>query len=99
MHDILKSDIFFVVTTVVVALLGIGFSIIALYIIRILRDIKSLSTKVKEEGEGIVDQVRSLRNSFSLPSFLPFSFGSSSWKSKKKSKERGESKEKGRNED
>jgi hypothetical protein len=59
--SIIKADIFFVVTTISVALVSVGTIIALVYIIRILKDLKALSKKAKDEGEKIIDDVRILR--------------------------------------
>ncbi len=63
MNSILKSDIFFVVTTLCVALISLGFAVVLFYAVRILRDVKVLSQKAKEEGSRIIEDVRVLRES------------------------------------
>ena len=61
METLLKADIFFFVTTIVVILLAILLAIAMFYIVRILRDIKHVSSKVKEEGDKIIEDVDDLR--------------------------------------
>lgn len=58
---ILKSDIFFVVTTIAVIITVICLTIISIYIIRILKDLKILSHKTKDEGEKILDDIKNIR--------------------------------------
>jgi len=79
MDSLLKSDIFFFVTTVVVALLGILITIVLVYLVRILSDVKMLSKKVRQEGEHIVDDIEGLRenikkNTIKLSDILSFGF-------------------------
>lgn len=62
MESILKSDIFFFVTTIVVAALGIALAIAIIYLIRILRDVKEISKEVKDETKQIVSDVSTFRN-------------------------------------
>lgn len=59
--SILKADIFFVITSISVALVSIALTVALVYLIRILQDIKVLSGKAKDEGEKIIDDVRLLR--------------------------------------
>ena len=61
MQGLLKSDIFFVVTTFVVFFVGAALVIALIYIIRILKDMKILSDKARDEGEKILDDVASFR--------------------------------------
>ena len=61
MDTLIKADIFFFLTSVVVVILAILVAVALFYIVRILRDIKILSTKVREEGDKIVDDVDELR--------------------------------------
>ena len=68
--SIYKADIFFVVTTVAVIVFSIGFIIAIFYVIRILRDLKEFSSKARDEGEKIVDDVRLLREGMESKSVL-----------------------------
>jgi hypothetical protein len=89
MDSFLKSDIFFVVTTLVVVALGalIGWALV--YIIHILSDVKKISHKVEQEGEKIVDDLSLLRENVKqetirLSSFLSFFFPRKKQSQKKK---------------
>lgn len=89
MESIFKSDIFFVVTTVVVLCIGLLLGWVLVYLIRILSDVKKISKKVGEEGERIVGDIGDLRehvkkNTIRLADILSFSFFRS--KSRRKSK-------------
>ena len=57
----LKSDIFFMVTTVSVILITIGIIIASVYLIRILRNASKVSEVVREEGEEIIKSVAEAR--------------------------------------
>lgn len=59
--SIIKADIFFAVTTVAVVVVSIGLVISLYYLVKILRDIKFLSDKAREEGEKILEDVRAFR--------------------------------------
>lgn len=61
MDSIVKADIFFFVTTIAVVVVSIILCVALIYTIRILRDVKSLSTKAKDEGERILEDVRAFR--------------------------------------
>ena len=61
MNEFLKMDIFFVVTTVVVVLLG-AFSLLAMYyVIKILKNVEHVSENVSEESDHIKVDVSILR--------------------------------------
>lgn len=59
--SILKSDVFFFVTTICVVAVSGVFIIALFYIIAVLRDIKYISRRAKEEGEEILNDARELR--------------------------------------
>lgn len=61
MDSLLKSDIFFFITSVVVIIIGIGVVIVVSYIVNILRDVKDVSKTVKEETEEIAGDISQLR--------------------------------------
>lgn len=61
MEDVLKSDIFFFVTTIAVALVSAGLIVVFVYLIKILNDFLFISRKVKEEGEKIIKDVEAVR--------------------------------------
>lgn len=63
MSSILKSDIFFFITSVAVVVISIGVIIALFYVVRILRDLKELSHKAKEEGGRIIDDMKIFRES------------------------------------
>jgi quinol-cytochrome oxidoreductase complex cytochrome b subunit len=60
-NSLIKSDIFFVVTTIAVAVITFGLAVVIFYAIRISKDINFLSRRAKEEGEKILDDVKILR--------------------------------------
>ena len=61
METLAKADIFFVVTTVAIVFGALALIIIAAYFVRILRDVKRISRVVKDETEGIADDIGDLR--------------------------------------
>ena len=61
MNTLIKADIFFFITTIAIVLLTVVAIVVAIYVVRILRDIKNLSEKVKIEGGEIIDDVKSAR--------------------------------------
>ena len=61
MQGLLKSDVFFVVTTFAVVFVSAALVVALVYIIRILKDMKILSRKAKDEGERILEDVAEFR--------------------------------------
>lgn len=61
MTQLLKSDIFFVVTTIAVVAVAIAIIIALIYLIGVLRDARKLSSKAREEGEAIIHDVGEIR--------------------------------------
>jgi membrane protein implicated in regulation of membrane protease activity len=57
MNTLIKADFFFFITTISIVLLTIVAIVVAFYVIRILRNVKELSEKVKIEGGEIIDDV------------------------------------------
>ena len=53
MNEIAKSDIFFVITTIAVVVVSAVLIVALLYLIKILRDFKQVSGRVKEESDRI----------------------------------------------
>ncbi len=61
MTSLLKSDIFFFITAIAVIIISVGVAIALVYLVRILRDVKTLSEKAKDEGERIIDDIHMFR--------------------------------------
>ena len=61
MHEFLKMDIFFVVTTVIVSLLGVFSLVVLYYIIKILKNIDHVSQNLSEESDHIKVDINILR--------------------------------------
>ncbi|MCX6703198.1 MAG: hypothetical protein NTV02_00705 [Candidatus Zambryskibacteria bacterium] len=77
--SLLKSDIFFVITSIAVVIVGTLFAVALIYLIRILSDVKKLSRVVRKEGENIIEDVEGLRenikkNTIKLSDILSFGF-------------------------
>lgn len=64
MEELAKSDIFFVITAVAVIVLTILLIVTFFFLIRILKNIRDLSGKVKDEGERIIEDVAFVRKGF-----------------------------------
>ncbi len=74
MTELLKSDIFFVISTISTGLVTIGILVALYYFIRILRDLKFISNKLKEEGDKIIDDVRLVREEAENAGYKIFKF-------------------------
>jgi hypothetical protein len=61
MTSILKSDIFFIISSLSTVVVSVAIAITLYYLIKILRDIKFLSAKAREEGERILEDVKAFR--------------------------------------
>ncbi len=61
MESLIKSDIFFFITTICIVLITILFVVILIYLIRVFKNIDFLSKKIKEEGEEIINDVHNAR--------------------------------------
>ena len=61
MQSLLKSDIFFFITSICVIVVSILIVYVLVYIVRILMDLKKLSRKIDQEGEKIVDDIGVMR--------------------------------------
>lgn len=61
MTEFAKMDMFFFVTTIAVVLITIVLVISAVYIIRILNDIKYISQKAKTETDHLAADIQQLR--------------------------------------
>jgi zinc transporter ZupT len=59
--EFFKMNIFFVVTTTVVALVGILAGVLGYYLIRIARDIRDITVTVKKQAQGLADDFESVR--------------------------------------
>ena len=61
MNNILKSDIFFFITSVAVIIIAILLVILIVYLIKVSKDIKYISQKAKAEADNIIQDVSTLR--------------------------------------
>jgi hypothetical protein len=77
MDTVAKADIFFFVTTIFVGILAVAAIVVAVYVVKILRDLKDISTIVKSETEQIATDVEHLRlnvrrHGFNFPAVVRF---------------------------
>jgi hypothetical protein len=61
MDSVLKSDIFFFVTTIAIILLTIGGIIIIGYVWRIVRNVRDVSERIREQTLKISDDIDEVR--------------------------------------
>jgi len=61
MTDIAKSDLFFMITSISVVVLTIIIAVVLIYAFFIIRNVKEIVKKVKEESESAIDDIRELR--------------------------------------
>ncbi len=59
--ELLKSDIFFVVTSISVVAVTLLLCVALIHLIGILRDARKLSSKARLEGEAIIEDVGAIR--------------------------------------
>ncbi|MEX0931809.1 MAG: hypothetical protein WDZ88_03615 [Candidatus Paceibacterota bacterium] len=58
MTDLMQADIFFFITSILVAVVGICLLIILFYVIRIIRRIDHIAGAVKEEGDALLYDIK-----------------------------------------
>jgi len=61
MTEVLKSDIFFTTTTVVVAIIAILIGVFLVYLIRIIRDVRHISRRASQEVDNFADDIGFIR--------------------------------------
>jgi MFS superfamily sulfate permease-like transporter len=61
MTEVMKSDVFFFVTTLAVIVVSFMIAIALVYLISILRDARKLSSRARLEGEAILDDLGNAR--------------------------------------
>jgi hypothetical protein len=61
MEAIAKSDIFFVIASVGTVLFIVVVAVIGAYAVKIARDVKHISGRVREEADAVSDDIASLR--------------------------------------
>ncbi len=63
MDSLLKSDIFFFITSVCVVVVSSLLAYALVYIVGILRDVKRLSTRIDKESERIIEGINTIQGS------------------------------------
>jgi hypothetical protein len=77
MNTLIHADIFFFVTTIVVIVVGIAFTIALIYLAKVLSDVKEITQQVKEETMLVREDIKGLRSDvkkegFRMERFLMF---------------------------
>lgn len=67
MNDLLKADLFFLITAFGVIVVTIVLSTALYYVVRILRDVRHISKVAKEETDHIAEDVEHLRSALVGP--------------------------------
>jgi hypothetical protein len=62
MDTLIHADVFFFVTTVVVIVVGIAFTIALVYLTKVLSDVKEITGQVKEEALLVREDIKGLRS-------------------------------------
>lgn len=62
MADLAKSDVFFVITTAAVIVITVIVAVLLAYLFIIIRDVKEVVRKVKEESGEVIEDVKELRH-------------------------------------
>lgn len=61
MTELAKSDFFFIITSISVISLTVIVAILLIYVFFIMRNVKKIVNKVKEESENAIEDIRELR--------------------------------------
>lgn len=61
MNELLHADIFFFVTTIAVILIAVGVIVALYYVIKILRNVSSVSDRLEEGSKAIEEDLHDLR--------------------------------------
>ena len=61
METLVKADIFFFVTTIVVVIVALGLVVAIYYVIKILKNMKYISEKIKNESDNIIEDITAFR--------------------------------------
>ncbi len=69
MNEFIKMDIFFFIASVSAILLTVLLIIVLVYLVKILRDLKYISTKARIETEKITEDIESFRQSVKQEGF------------------------------
>jgi hypothetical protein len=86
-EPVLKSDIFFFITSIAVVVLSVFLIIALFYVINILKDLKEVSTILHKGAIDANTKVRSLKEYFTNKSFITSLFKAKRQRKKEKKEE------------
>jgi hypothetical protein len=69
MSNLIHADVFFFVSTILLSLLVIVFIIVLVYLIRVLREARSVARLVREEAERLAGDLEAMREKIRTESF------------------------------
>jgi len=69
MNTLIHADVFFFVTTIVVVIVGIAFTVVLIYLAKVLSDVKDITRQVKEETILFREDIRGLRGDIKQEGF------------------------------
>ena len=62
MNSLVKSDVFFFITSIAVVVIAILLTILIVYLIKVSKDIRYISQRAKTEADNIIEDVSKLRS-------------------------------------
>ncbi len=80
MNELLQADIFFFVSTILLSAISVVFIVALFYVVKVVKDVRSITRIVHRETERLATDVESLRESMKRSDWSPggiFSFVSS----------------------
>ncbi len=72
MNTLIHADVFFFVTTIAVVVVGIAFTVVLIYVAKILSDFKKITAQVHEETVLFREDLRDLRGEVRREGFKLF---------------------------
>ncbi len=72
MDSVLKSDLFFFITSIAVVLVSAVLIVIMVYIVRIMRDIKDIASTLKQQTDALSDDIDEFRSKVKEGSWTKF---------------------------
>ena len=75
MQSILKSDIFFFISSISIILITVIFIIIGVYLIRIMKNFSEISEKLKQSVDDATDELRDMSEHVRESAVFRFIFG------------------------
>jgi cell shape-determining protein MreC len=75
MESVLKSDLFFIITSISVVIITVLLSIAGIYFIKILRNFYKISSLLKDYVENTGDELKDIKNHIRQSKLFVFLFG------------------------